>query len=119
MKVLVTLDFPPETGGIQRYLHNIVVHTFSEGDLVVAGKGGNPVFPHDEKYPCRIIRTKFPGDAINKKILLIPLLWRMVRLVRETGTCTVFAGNVYAALVPWLISMIASVKYRVFCLQLI
>ncbi|MBN1758693.1 MAG: glycosyltransferase family 4 protein [Chitinispirillaceae bacterium] len=115
MKILFTLDFPPEKGGIQRYLHDIVRHTFSEDDLVITGRGERNSDKNDRQYPCRILRLAFPGEMINKKILLLPMFLRMVRYGNGNNDCRILAGNVYAAMVPWLLSIFTIVKYRVFC----
>jgi len=65
MTVLVTLDFPPEKGGIQRYLHEIVVHTFTADDTVITGKGVARYRQGDTRYPCRIERLGFPGERVE------------------------------------------------------
>lgn len=115
MKILVTLDFPPETGGIQRYLHDIVMHTFSREDLVITGGTDKKSNESDCRYPCRIQRIRFCGDSINKKIRLAPFLLRVMRLVIKNQKCVVIAGNLYAAVVPWLVSRFISLDYEVYC----
>ena len=115
MKVLVTLDFPPETGGIQRYLHEMVMHTFTAEDQVITGKAVNRQKERDNRYPCGIRRLGFPGERINRKVLLVPFFWKMLHCVTEKQKHLVLAGNVYAAVVPWMLSFIFSVEYHVFC----
>ncbi|MBN1575460.1 MAG: glycosyltransferase [Chitinispirillaceae bacterium] len=116
MNVLVTLDFPPETGGIQRYLADIVVHTFTDEDLVITGGGCRRHAGDENRYPCRVIRVPQPFLFVNKKLLLLPmffLLWYQV--VRRWPHVKVFAGNIYAALVPGLISFGCPLRYHVYC----
>lgn len=115
MNILLTLDFPPETGGIQRYLHDIVMHTFSEKDLVLTGTGGSSRYTGDAGYPCRVRRISFPGERWNKKIILLPALWHLVRCLAGRKTDIILAGNIYAALAPWLLSLVLPVRYQVFC----
>ncbi len=115
MTILLTLDFPPEKGGIQRYLHAIVKHTFSENDLVLTGTGGCSGHTGDAGYPCRIRRIRFPGERWNKKVLLFPVLLHLIRYLAGRKTETILAGNIYAAVAPWLVSLVVPVRYQVFC----
>ena len=115
MTILLTLDFPPENGGIQRYLDAIVRHTFTGDDQVITGSGPGNLPASDRRFPCRILRMAFPGQRINKKILLLPMFFQMVRSGNGTKARLILAGNVYAALVPWLLSFFMTVKYHVFC----
>lgn len=114
MKVLVSLDFPPETGGMQRYLHAIVSHRFGSGDLVLVGC--------NKKRPAVIVG---PGvtvecvhwwmSAINKKWSLVPLLLRILRLRKTFGKIpAIECGNVYAGIAPLLASAIVPLQYRVY-----
>ncbi|MBN1306904.1 MAG: glycosyltransferase family 4 protein [Chitinispirillaceae bacterium] len=116
MNVLVTLDFPPETGGIQRYLADIVAHTFTAEDLVITGGRCRRQRDDEHRYPCRIIRVPHLFLFVNKKIQLLQmlvLLWYQV--VRRWPQVTVFAGNIYAALVPALISLGRPLRYHIYC----
>ena len=74
MKLLITLDFPPEIGGIQKYLFGIVQYCYNENDLVyVAG------IPHKEKSISEIkAAVKYfssPFDFVNRKISLLVLMF--------------------------------------------
>ncbi len=116
MKLLITLDFPPEIGGIQRYLNDIVMHTFSSDDVVIAGGKHQRSAGNDSRYPCRIVRVSVPFAFVNKKVLLLPLfflLWYQV--VRRKSAVTILAGNIYAALVPGFMSFVYPLHYHVFC----
>lgn len=116
MKLLITLDFPPEKGGIQRYLSDIVLHTFTADDLVISG---GAFFRNKERqpvYPCRIIRLGPCLPGINKKALLLPMLFVLFYyIIRRNGHVIVHAGNIYAALLPGCISHIIPVRYHVYC----
>ena len=116
MKLLVTFDFPPERGGIQRYLGDIVVHTFTSDDLVIAAGACRRHAVEEHGFPCRIIRTGKRLSKLNRKLLLPSMalqVWRLAATRRES--LTVHAGNVYAALAPWLISFLVPVRYHVYC----
>ncbi len=114
MKILVTLDFPPDVGGIQRYLHETVTHRYSCGDLVIAGSGFRS--GGDDEYPCPVKRMRFPIPVPLKKILLLPMVPCLLHtLIRKGFSARIEAGNVYAALVPALLSFLFPVRYRVYC----
>lgn len=113
-KILVTLDFPPEPGGIQNYLMSIVTHTFSANDIVIApAYRPSAVLYSDAAYPCRIIRIFSPFSRINKKLLLIPMLFYALWLRNKQQTPTVFfAGNIFAALILRGIQLLFPVTYH-------
>jgi phosphatidyl-myo-inositol dimannoside synthase len=115
MKLLVTLDFPPETGGIQRYLYGIVRHKYDGSDMVVVGCGRKP----RKKIAGLASRISFfttPLSRFNKKFSCIPILFYIIKTVLigkkyETIEC----GNVYAALPAWLLSLFhGGIRYSVF-----
>ena len=115
MNLLITLDFPPETGGIQRYLHDIVMHTFSGEDVVITGGSRARSVENDRLYPCRIVRVGFPFARINKKIILIPIVLHVLFYIVKVRNLRIVAGNVYGALVPWAVSRLMPVRYQVYC----
>jgi phosphatidyl-myo-inositol dimannoside synthase len=114
MKLLITLDFPPEKGGIQRYLHTIVQHTYSQEDMVIAGCGR---VPQEATLDCRAnveyVRAWLSG--INKKWSLAAIAWRFFFLRLSKGaSLSVECGNVYAGSVPWLFSFFMKTDYSVY-----
>lgn len=115
MKLLLTLDFMPESGGIQRYLSDIVTHTFSAEDMVVTLLPGN-CHPDDTHYPCRIVRLTFFGTSrVNKKLFLPVMAAFLIReILRHGPRLTVVAGNIYPALIAGAVSFAFSLKYRVY-----
>lgn len=116
MRLLITLDFPPEKGGIQRYLSDIVIHTFCAEDLVITG---GSVYRHDGNdriYPCRILRIGAWLTFVNKKLFLLPMVFLLLyHLVRHFRHLIIYAGNIYTALVPGFISYVIPVHYCVYC----
>jgi len=115
MKLLLALDFMPETGGIQRYLGDIVTHTFSADDMVVTLSPRN-CRPDDTHYPCRVVRLSFFGvRRVNKKLFLpVMAAFLMREILRRGSKLTVVAGNIYPALIAGAISFVFSLNYRVY-----
>jgi glycosyltransferase involved in cell wall biosynthesis len=114
MKLLITLDFPPEHGGIQRHLAGIVAHTFTKEDAVFVGcrraLTGEP-----QVFPCAVTYLSTPLSRLNKKWSLVPLFVRSMTTRRRRGeSLAIECGNVYAGLVAWLMSLILPVRYLVY-----
>lgn len=105
MRILLTLDFPPDHGGIQRYLHDIVRFRYRKGDRVlVASRHGRDAV--DERLRATVVRLVPPSigsfNAMGIAVLTIGLL-----RTRYTGSVPVVeCGNVYAGvagLIGWLL----------------
>jgi glycosyltransferase involved in cell wall biosynthesis len=113
MKILLTLDFPPERGGMQRYLENIVLHRWGEGDIVLVGSSISR--PDNRLQSGALIRyLSTPFSRWSKKLSLGPVLVRFRNLMRAFPDATVECGNVYAAIVPWVLSLVKNQPYRVY-----
>jgi hypothetical protein len=111
MKILLTLDFPPEIGGIQKYLYDIVLHTYGQEDMVLAGSG-RPVADADIKVNARTVWLSTPFSKWNKKLSLVPMLWKyLARIFAKSELFEVECGNVFAAIVPWVAGFITGVSY--------
>ena len=109
MKLLVTIDFPPEHGGIQKYLHNIVKYTYSCDDLVIAGCS-SPLRNPDDSLSCKVLYISTFLSPLNKKFSLIPLFIKLALvLMKKKGNLSIEAGNIYAAFVPFLLSFYPSI----------
>ncbi len=115
MRLLITLDFPPEKGGIQRYLSDIVVHTYTKEDLVISGDTTCRSEKDERIYPCRIIRVARLIPLVNKKMLLIPILFIFLYQIIRNRNLSIFAGNIYAAFLPCCISFFIPVRYCLYC----
>ncbi|MBD3347501.1 MAG: glycosyltransferase [Chitinivibrionales bacterium] len=114
MKILVTLDFPPEKGGIQRHLHGIVKYCYTSDDYVLVGCRNLPhIVPKD--LSCRVKYLSVPFAQKVKKLTLVPLI---VNLLKIKGTVTssfvVECGNLYAGFAPWFISLFHPVSYTLY-----
>lgn len=115
MRILLTLDFPPELGGIQRYLYNTVKYTYDVSDCVFVGCSARyDVLLTD--LPCRVQYFSNRFSKYNKKISLLNLFFALLKnVIKYKSQLIVEAGNVYAAIPVFLISLIWPVKYRVYC----
>jgi phosphatidyl-myo-inositol dimannoside synthase len=118
MRLLITLDFPPERGGIQSHLRGIVSHTFTKEDAVYVGCRQVPTAQaasQTRDFPCSVTYLSMAFSNLNKKWSLVPLLVRCLKLRQRQGTSlSIECGNVYAGIVPWLISAIMPVHYCVY-----
>jgi glycosyltransferase involved in cell wall biosynthesis len=114
MKILLTLDFPPEIGGIQRYLFNIVRHTYGSEDLVLAGCR-HAIADTGIEVNVRTEWLSTPFSRWNKKFSLFPMLWKYLACVfAKSELFEVECGNVYAAVVPWFACFMTGISYSVY-----
>jgi phosphatidyl-myo-inositol dimannoside synthase len=114
MKLLVTLDFPPEIGGIQRYLFDIVRFTFSSEDRVLVGCSRKPLRPYQELH-ANIKWISTPLSLLNKKFSCIPMFFQFIAVVGQAkNTPEITCGNVYAGLIAWGASFFMRVRYAVY-----
>jgi glycosyltransferase involved in cell wall biosynthesis len=114
MRLLITLDFPPEHGGMQRHLAGIVAHTFTKEDAVVVGCGRVPK-TQTPVFPSAVTYVSTPLSPLNKKWSLVPMLVRVVMARHKRGeSLVVECGNVYAGLAAWFLSLIMPVRYLVY-----
>ena len=103
MKLLITLDFPPEIGGIQKYLYSIVKHTYTQSDKIIIGvdKMVKPFI--NIGLPCQCAYHSFFLSPLNKKFSLIAMLIPYLKIcLKYRRSLCIECGNVYAALIPWL-----------------
>jgi len=116
LKLLLTLDFPPERGGIQRYLFEKVIHTYGPGDSIMVGTGTRgkdtacraPAVA--ASLPCPVSIHVNPLSLFNKKWSIVNFLFKVPGDPETVIEC----GNIYAGIAPWLLSFFRPVRYRVF-----
>jgi glycosyltransferase involved in cell wall biosynthesis len=114
MKLLLTLDFPPERGGIQKYLFEKAVHTFSADDRIVVGAQRRSTEKADG-LPCTVTRLANDFSRFNKKWSVINLVIYLLGALRKGSVPAVIeCGNVYAGIAPWTISLFRPVRYHVY-----
>jgi glycosyltransferase involved in cell wall biosynthesis len=112
MKILATLDFPPQKGGMQRYLHDTVRFSYAPGDLVlfVYGEAVEPAAYSD-------LRARVQRAAVTSRSTLVrvaALCVSLRRAVRSSPEAVVECGNVYAGVAAWLVSVFKPVRYTVY-----
>lgn len=99
MKVLLTLDFPPQLGGIQNYLSSIVRHTYTPSDHVVVGASSGT----QTGYAATIHVVSSVCGHWYQKCHLIAIARAYARLIKSIGAPIVTeCGNMYTAIIPWL-----------------
>lgn len=115
MKLLITLDFPPEKGGIQNYLYEIVRHTYDAQDLVLVGTANKSVkLTHAGECPIRYHSSWFFKH--NKKKSLIILFFYIAKiLLRGPRGLIVHSGNLYAAIPLYFLSFFFNFEYGIYC----
>ncbi len=116
MKILLTLDFPPQRGGIQTYLKDIVKYRYESDDIVLVGCAYTPPPAKPGSYSARIRFVSNFASGVNKKLSLPSLLrvyMRCIRRHRHAQPVTE-CGNIYAALIPFICSFFMPVSYRVY-----
>lgn len=108
MRLLLSLDFPPEKGGIQNYLFEITNFLYQDNDFIITcGKNNKD----DKQLKPTVIRViSFPFKKLSL-ILMIPAFMKILLFKRNIK---VEAGNIYAALLPWIFSFFLKIKYSVY-----
>ena len=120
MKILLTLDYPPEKGGVQRYLFDKVVHTFGPDDAVMVGSARKGLAPARTSWtgpgtcPCPVFRHTNPLSPLNKKWSIVNLVVALAVKRRKNPDALIYCGNVYAAIAPWIFSYFEKLRYRVY-----
>jgi phosphatidylinositol alpha-1,6-mannosyltransferase len=114
-RILITIDFPPEKGGIQRYLSDIVNHEYNDKDMVLVGGASDENRNYNLKCKVKSVWTIL--SCVNKKFSLIPLFFNLLflRFFERKKNLEIEAGNVYAAIPVFIISLFCPVKYSIYC----
>ena len=114
MRLLITLDFPPEKGGIQQYLFGIVKHRYSPEDCVLAGGAPKQCALWNE-LPCVIQGVPAPMFIRNKKasIPILSILY-LLKCISSRSPIDVECGNIYAAIVPWMLKVAVRKNYSIY-----
>lgn len=111
MKLLITIDFPPENGGIQSYLLERVLHLYDNDDIIISGSSKK----FTGQLPCRIIQYQ-TFSFFNKKFNLILMFFSLFTVLRKNRPAAIEAGNIYGAIPLFFLSFIVKhCRYSVFC----
>jgi phosphatidylinositol alpha-1,6-mannosyltransferase len=114
MKILVTIDFPPEIGGIQQYLYDRVLHLYTPEDIVINGSYA-PLKPQSHNLPCKIYQLSW-FSFLNKKLNLFPVFFVLLKECFKNKKCSIEAGNIYSAIPAFVLSFFSKkFAYSVYC----
>ncbi len=108
MKLLITLDFPPQKGGIQNYLYEIAKHKYSENDIIITS---GPKCKDDNKLKSKINRVP---TIFYKKASLILMFPLFVKYLISNKRIVIESGNIYSAILPWFLSFFTKTEYDVY-----
>ncbi|MDG5813478.1 glycosyltransferase [Chitinispirillales bacterium ANBcel5] len=104
MKLLLTLDFEPEYGGIQRYLADIVRHSYTSNDLVFTATSVRSKFLTG--FPCTVRNFNNPAITLFKKTALLSFFFPVLKLILfGKKNITIECGNIYSALLPFFLRL--------------
>lgn len=114
MKILITVDFPPEIGGIQQYLYDQVLHHYTRDDIVINGSS-QQYAEQLHHLPCKVIQISW-FSFLNKKLNLIPILFLLIIYLYKNKQVAMESGNIYGAIPAYLLSHIyRKLTYSVYC----
>jgi glycosyltransferase involved in cell wall biosynthesis len=116
VKLLITLDFPPGIGGIQKYLFSIVKYCYTENDRVfVGGIKGKNCDNNQSDISAKVKYFYTPLSRINSKLSLISMIFSYICLSkRYKNELNVECGNIYAAIIPWICSGVTKQQYSIY-----
>lgn len=115
MRLLLTLDFPPEKGGIQKYLYNIVRFQYGNNDHLLICSSPKYKYETFSELNCVVSRITSPLAQLYKKIMILWLIFPYLKICRKfKGSLVVECGNVYSAIIPWFLFRITGQAYRVY-----
>lgn len=116
MRMLITLDYPPDRGGIQHYLYSIVQHHYTKNDIVLTTAPPKEKVTHLTPSPARILRIGAGSHKTGRKwrivLSIVVALYRLRQTVK--GITLIECGNIYAAVPVWFTRILHRKPYRVY-----
>jgi phosphatidylinositol alpha-1,6-mannosyltransferase len=113
---LLTLDFPPISGGISRYLYEIATH-LPPGMVRVTGVAADSNEAADASYPLAVHRLPVPthADAFARQLKFFAPFY-LGHLLRQRDLSFLLCGQAhYSVLLPaWTVSRLRRVPFGVF-----
>ncbi|HEX2956539.1 MAG TPA: hypothetical protein VHO70_06900, partial [Chitinispirillaceae bacterium] len=114
MKILITIDFPPEIGGIQQYLYDQVFHCYTSEDIVITGNSKKSATSFQE-LPCKVYLISW-FSFLNKKLNLFPIFMLLLTLFIKKKKFIIETGNIYSAIPAFILSLFSkTMEYSVYC----
>lgn len=112
--LLVTNFYPPEIGGIQNYLHNLVSRLPEDKIAVLTDKQVNARY-FDERYNYPTYRRSFTSPLRHLKLTSLDLYFKTLRCARQEKAEVLLAGNFYLpALTCYWLKKINKLPYYIF-----
>lgn len=118
LHILLTTDFPPEMGGIQRCLSN-VYETFPEGSLLVITPNTKGARDFDSKQRYKIKRTgrifRFKNKKIRNLVFILSsfflLLFTAIKCKLKRERVVVHSGHILSGIPTYFIKKIIGIPY--------
>jgi len=97
-RLFISVDFPPEIGGIQNYVYGIVSHLDAKDTFVLTSNrvGKNKYLPFDKDQEFKIYRTNVTSSVplIFQLAQLILLFFLVIRIIKIHKIEEIHFGNV-------------------------
>ncbi|WP_176550399.1 glycosyltransferase family 4 protein [Bacillus sp. AFS037270] len=118
-RLFVSLDFPPERGGIQNYVYGIVSNLNPHESFVLTSDhiGEDNYSEFDKSQDFKIFRTALSGrKSIFKKLTsILILIYKLIYLKFKVGYKEIHFGNVFPiGLVGPLMKNLLNIRYVVY-----
>ena len=112
--LLITNFYPPEIGGIQNYLHNLIRRLPEDKIAVLADKQANAKF-FDERYNYPTYRRSFTSLLRHLKSTSLALYCKSLQVAKKEKAEVLLAGNLYLpALTCYWLKKINKLPYYIF-----
>ncbi|GAB7055979.1 MULTISPECIES: glycosyltransferase family 4 protein [Paenibacillus] len=93
-RLFVSIDFPPEAGGIQNYVHGIISNLNPADSFVLTHTHEKAKeFDHEQTY--KIFRTSMKGNKFKNVLVLFKLIIYLIYLKYKIKYDEIHFGNVY------------------------
>ncbi|MCP1092517.1 glycosyltransferase family 4 protein [Bacillaceae bacterium OS4b] len=118
-RLFMSLDFPPESGGIQNYVYGIVSNLNPDNSFVLTSDhlGFEKYNTYDESQNFKVFRTKMSGNnsIINKISIMLNLVYQLIFLKFKLKYTEIHFGTVFPiGLVGPLAKKLLNVRYVVY-----
>ncbi|MFH2105428.1 MAG: glycosyltransferase family 4 protein [Parcubacteria group bacterium] len=112
--LLITNFYPPEIGGIQNYLHNLISRLPEDKIAVLADKQENAQY-FDERHNYPTYRRNFTSPLRHLKLTSLDLYFKTLRVAKKENAELLLAGNFYLpALTCYWLKKINKLPYYIF-----
>lgn len=106
--LLLTYFFPPEPGGIQNYLYNLIKY-LPKDKVFVFTDTSSSFEEFDQKQPFKIFRQKIKSPWRYLHLTFLPLLLKLLKLIKKERIEILILGHFF---VPFAISALFLAKFK-------